>query len=74
MYVRVKDKQFLKKHNKIWKKIERLMSIDKLKYKPVYGHDNKYIKVKTKTFADSITTNFHQKKYLKKRYHAIGYQ
>ena len=35
------------------------MSIDKLKYKPVYGHDNKYIKAKTKTFADSITTNFH---------------
>ena len=59
MYVRVKDKQFFKKHNKIWKKIERLMSIDKLKYKPIYGHDNKYIKAKTKTFADSITTNFH---------------
>ena len=28
MSLMVKDKQFLKNYNKIWKKIERLMSID----------------------------------------------
>ena len=28
----------------------------------VYGDDDKYIKSKTKTYADSIITNFHNKK------------
>ena len=31
-------------------------------WKPVYGDDDKYIKTKIKTFADSIITNFHNKK------------
>ena len=58
MYVRVKDKQLLKNYNKIWKKIERLRSID-FNSKSVYGDNDKYIKGKIKTFADSITTNFY---------------
>ena len=37
---KVKDKQLLKNYNKIWKKIERLMSID-FDSKPVYGNDAK---------------------------------
>ena len=57
----VKDKQLLKNYNKIWKKIERLMSID-FDRKPVYGNDDKYIKTKIKTYKDSITTDFHNKK------------
>ena len=60
MSLRVKDKQLLKNYNKIWKKIERSMSID-FDGKPVYGDNDKYIKTKIKTFEDSITTNFHKK-------------
>ena len=37
------------------------MSID-LDSKPVYVNDDKYIKTKIKTYKDSITTNFHNKK------------
>ena len=40
MSLKVNDKQILKNHNKIWKKIERLMSID-FDSKPVYGNDAK---------------------------------
>ena len=52
MSLMVKDKQFLKKYNKIWKKIERLMSID-FESKTTFGDDDddddKYIKRKIKT-------------------------
>ena len=30
--------------------------------KPVYGDDDKYMKTKIKIYADSIITNFHNKK------------
>ena len=30
--------------------------------KPVYGDDDKYIKTKIKIYADSMVTNFHNKK------------
>ena len=43
MSFKVNDKQFLKKYNKIWKKIEELMNID-FESKPVYEDDDKYIK------------------------------
>ena len=43
----VKDKQLLKNCNKIWKKIERLMSID-FNSKITYGDDDRYIKTKKK--------------------------
>ena len=33
-----------------------------MKKKPVYGDDDKYIKIKIKIYADSIVTNFHNKK------------
>ena len=48
------------------KKIERLMSID-FESKPFYGDDDKYIKTKIKTYADSIITNFHNKKMPKEK-------
>ena len=57
MSLKVKDKQLLKNYNKIWKKIERLISID-FDSKPTYGDDDKYIKTKIKIYEDSITTNF----------------
>ena len=57
----VKDKKFLKKYIKMWETIEGLMKIS-FESKPVYGDDDKYIKTKIKTYADSIITNFHNKK------------
>ena len=35
--------------------------------KPIYGYDDKYIKTKTKTYADIIITNFHNKKMPKEK-------
>ena len=61
----VKDKQLLKNYNKIWRKIERLMSID-FDSRLTYVDDNNYIKTKIKTYEDSITTNFYNKKGSKK--------
>ena len=61
----VKDKQLLKNYNKIWKKFERLMSID-FDSKTTYGGDHKYVKTKMKTCKDSITTNIYNKKRSKK--------
>ena len=61
MSLMIKDKQLLKNYNKIWKKIERLMSID-FESETTYGDDDdKYIKTKIKTYKDSITTNFYNK-------------
>ena len=51
------------------------MSID-LDSEPVYVNDDKYIKTKIKTYKDSITTNFHNKKGSKKtpkKYHINVY-
>ena len=58
MSLRVNDEQLFNKYNKIWKKVEKLMKID-FENKPFYGDDDKYIKTKIKTYADSILTNFH---------------
>ena len=47
------------------KKTERLMSTD-FDWKTTYGDDDKYIKTKLKTYQDSITTNFYNKRGSKK--------
>ena len=59
------NEQLLKNYNKIWEKIETLMSID-FESKPVYGNDEKYIKTKIKIYAGSVITNFDNKKCLEK--------
>ena len=61
MSLRVKGKQLLKNYNKIWEKVESLMSID-FESKPVYGDHDKYIKTKIKEHVGSVTTNFDNKK------------
>ena len=62
MSLMIKDKKItFKKYNKIWKEIEKLMKID-FNTKTTYGDDDKYIKTKIKTYKDSITTNFYDKK------------
>ena len=66
MPFRVNNKNFLKMYNKIWEKIEKIININ-FESKPVQGDDNKYIKTKIKIFADSIVTNFHNKKVPKEK-------
>ena len=66
MSFRVNNKQLLKNYNKIWEKIENWMRID-FESKPVYGEDDKYMKTKIKIYADSIVTNFHNKKITKEK-------
>ena len=41
-------------------KIEKLLRID-FESKPVYGDDDKYIKIKIKVYGSSMITNFHNK-------------
>ena len=65
MSLKVKDKKLFKDYNIIWKKIEKLMDID-FNTKPTYGDDDKYIKTKTKTYEDNISTHFYNKKEPKK--------
>ena len=49
MYLKVNNnKQLLTNYNKIWKKIERLISIN-FDSKSVFGNDDKYIKNKNKS-------------------------
>ena len=62
----VKNKQLLKNYIKIWEIIEKLMKIN-FESKPVYGNHDKYIKTKIKMYADSIITNFHNKKMPKEK-------
>ena len=61
MSLRVNNKQLLKNYSKIWEKVEKLMKIN-FERKPVYGDDDEYIKTKTKIYAGSVITNFHNKK------------
>ena len=50
MFLIVKDKQFLENYNKIWKKIEDLMSIH-FESEATYGDDgDKYMTTKIKTY------------------------
>ena len=63
---RAKDKQFLKNYNKIWEKIESLMSID-FDSKPFYGDDDKYIKTKIRTFKTVLLQIFITKKMPKEK-------
>ena len=74
MSLMVNDKQIFKNYNKVWEKIESLIR-KKIDSNPFYGNDdNNYIKTKIKTLKDSIITNFHNKKYLKKKYHTNVYR
>ena len=66
MSFRANNKQLLKNYNKIWEKVEKLLKIN-FENKPVYGDDDKYIKTKIKIYADSVITNFHNKKIPKEK-------
>ena len=66
MSFRANHKQLLKNYNKIWEKVERLIKIN-FESKPVYGDDDKCIKTKIKIYADSMITNFHNRKIAKEK-------
>ena len=66
MSSKISGKELLKKYDKIWKRLEKLLKI-KFNSKPVYGDDEKYIKTKIKTYDDSVITNFHNKKIPKEK-------
>ena len=59
------------------KKIEKLMKID-FNTKTTYDDEDDYIKTKIKTYKDSITINFYNKKgskkHQKKKYHTNIYR
>ena len=61
MSFKANNKQLLKNYNKIWEKVEKLMSVD-FESKPVYGDDDKCIKRKRKIYARSMIKNFHKEK------------
>ena len=66
MSLKVNDTKLLKNYNKIWKKTERLMSID-FSSKPVCGNDDKYIITKVKIHTASVITKFQNKKIPKEK-------
>ena len=61
MSCKVIDKNLLKKDTKIWGKVSSLMNI-KFDNEPVYGDNDKYIKIKIKLYGDKVNTNFQDKK------------
>ena len=61
MSLQVKDKNCLKNLDQIWKEIEESMSTN-VNSKPTYGDDDKYIKTKIKSYENSVTTNFPNKR------------
>ena len=65
MSLKVRDKKLFKNYNKIWKNIEKFMDTN-FDTKPNYVNDDKYIKIKIKTYKNNITTNCYNKKGSKK--------
>ena len=66
MSFRANNKQFFKNYEKIWEKFEKVIKIN-FKSKPVYGDNDKYVKTKTKIYADNMIINFHNKKMPKEK-------
>ena len=73
MSCKISDKELLKKYDKIWKKNEKLLKI-KFDSKTVYCDDEIYIKIKIKTYGDSIITNFYNKIFTKENTPCKFYQ
>ena len=73
MYFKISNKQLLRKYYQIWKKVEKLLKIE-FNSKPVYGHDEKYIKKKKKHTVIVLLQIFMIKKCQRKTHHARVYQ
>ena len=72
MSFKVIDNKLLKKYTKIWERVRNLMNIES-DSESVYGHNDKYIKIKIKLYGDKINANFQVKKYQRKMHHISGY-
>ena len=72
MSFKVIDNKLLKKYTKIWERVRNLMNIES-DNESVYGHNDKYIKIKIKLYGDKINANFQVKKYQGKMHHISGY-
>ena len=66
MSFKINDNKLLKKYTKIWKNVKNLLNI-KFDIEPVYGDNDKYIKTEIKIYDNNENTNFHGKKYEKKK-------
>ena len=66
MTFKINDKRSLKKCNRIWKKIEKLLKIESGS-KPIDDDVYKYMKTIVKIYAGSMITNFQSKKMLKEK-------
>ena len=61
MFFKFSDNKLIIKYTKIWGNISNFMNI-KFDSEPVYGDNDKYIKIKTKLYGDKINTKFQGKK------------
>ena len=64
MSFKASDNKQIKEYTEIWEIVRSLMNI-KFDSEPVYGDNDKYIKIKIKSYGDKINTNFQGKKILK---------
>ena len=55
----LKYKELLKNYIRIWEKIEKLIKINS-ESMPIYGDDDKYLKIKIKIYAGAVTTNIYK--------------
>ena len=60
------NKQLSKNYSKMSEKTEKLIRIN-FESKLIYRDDDKYIKTKIKIYADSMVTNFHNRKMPKEK-------
>ena len=73
MSFKVIDNKLLQNYTQIWKKVRNLLNI-KFNSEPVYGDNDKYIKIQMKMYGDKVNTNFQgKKKYQKKILHVNVY-
>ena len=74
MSFKISNKQFLKKYNQIWKKVEKLLKIE-FNSELVYVDNDKYIKKKKKKYTTAALLQiFRTKKCRKKKHHVSVYQ
>ena len=57
MSFKVNNNRLLKKYTKIWRKVNILMHIE-FDSETVYGHKDKYIKAKIKSYGNKVNTYF----------------
>ena len=63
MSFKFNDSDLLKKHNQIWKKVEKMLKIN-FNREPIYDDNDKYIR---KIYGSNVNTNFQSKKMPKEK-------